>query len=416
MAHIKTRELKNGSKAYLVRWNDAAGKERSKQFGRMGDARAFKTEIEGELMRGTYVDPRAGDITVRQFGELWRDQRLDHRPATADRVRRQLTNHVDPLIGNLRMGAVRRGELQRWVHDLVRAGRLAPSTVRLVVATVHAMFERAVVDGLIGRNPCTGLSLPEVQRGEVAIPTDEQLRAIVARLRSPFYRRLVLVAAGTGMRSGELRGLTVDGNRSGDGPRVDFLRKTIKVDRQLIDVVDGQPVFGPPKTQAGYRTIPVDQSVMDVLAQQIAERGLGPGGVIFTGRDRQPITQGLVNATLSYVLDLLGWPPQTGLHLFRHYYASMLIRDGCSVKVVQKRLGDASAKVTMDTYGHLWPDDDERSRTAVQRMLGPIIADTCTGPSEVRKSVKSPSRTTRMVTSIACHSGNDTVVGGSGAP
>lgn len=403
MAHIRTRELKGGGKAYLVRWQDASSKERSKQFAKMGDARAFKVEIERELIRGTYVDPRSGEITLRQFGQLWCSRRVDHRPNTAARVRRELANHVFPLIGDLRIGAARRSDLQHWVQQLVANSGLAPRTIRGVVATVHAVFEHAVVDGLIVRNPCKGLSLPEITTGEVLIPTDEQFRAVLAGLHSPWYRRLVLVAAGTGMRSGELRGLTVDGDRPGDPPRVDFLRRTIRVDRQLVGITaDGQPIFGPPKTDAGYRTIPVDQAVMDLLAQQIAVQGLGPGGAIFTGRCGQLVSHQSLSNAMTRVLDPLGWPDDTGLHLFRHYYASMLIHDGCSVKVVQRRLGHATAKETLDTYGHLWPDDDEHSRSAVGKVLGPIIAETAMGPSEVRETVKSSSRTRRKVTSITC--------------
>jgi integrase len=408
MAHIRTRELKGGGKAYLVRWQDASSKERSKQFAKMGDARAFKVEIERELIRGTYVDPRSGEITLRQFGQLWCDQRVDHRATTAARVRRDLAKHVYPMIGDLRIGAARRSDLQCWVHQLVSTSGLAPSTVGVIVATAHAVFERAVSDGLIARNPCKGLSLPEIKNSEVLIPTDEQFRAVLAGLHSPWYRRLVLVAAGTGMRSGELRGLTVDGDRPGDPPRVDFLRRMIRVDRQLVGIAtDGQPIFGPPKSAAGYRTIPVDQTVMDVLARQIAESGIGPGGVIFTGRDKQLIAREYVTSALSRVFDRLGWPKQTGLHLFRHYYASMLIREGCNPKVVQKRLGDASAVITMDTYLHLWPDDDDRSRSAVAKVLGPIIAEASTGPSQVREAAISPSRTDRKVTSIVCQAASN---------
>ncbi|MGH3670099.1 MAG: hypothetical protein ACRDSH_05625 [Pseudonocardiaceae bacterium] len=125
MAHIKPRALKPGNggkprKAYLVRWIDAAGKERARQFPRMTDAKRFKVEIETALMRGTYVDPRAGDITLKLYAEKWRRGKLNHRPKTAAQVARDLAHYVYPCIGDLRIGAARRDDLQEWVGWLTR--------------------------------------------------------------------------------------------------------------------------------------------------------------------------------------------------------------------------------------------------------------------------------------------------------
>lgn len=389
MAHIDTRELKPDKttgkprKAYLVRWIDAAGKERAKTYRRMADAKVFKVEIERSLLRGTYIDPRAGDIDFKPYAESWRIGRLDHRPKTAQRVEQDLRCYTYPQIGTLRIGAARKNDLQTWVSALVHTYHLAPITIRGVVATVKSVFGHAVEAGLIARNPCVGLALPEVVKEEVVIPTAEQLREIISTLHSPWYRRLVIAVAGTGLRSGEIRGLTED--------RVDWLRRTVKVDRQLADVVDGQPVFAPPKTAAGHRTIPVARCVIDILAEQLAERGAGPECLIFTNQRRGPISRNTLNHALSRALDSLGWPDGTGAHLFRHYYASMLIHKGLNVKVVQKRMGHATAQETLDTYGHLWPDSDEDSRTAVTEVLAPIISEVATSPSTVRQSVKTTS-------------------------
>ncbi|MGH3635614.1 MAG: tyrosine-type recombinase/integrase, partial [Mycobacterium sp.] len=370
-------------------------KERSKQFGRMADARAFKVEIERELIRGTYVDPRAGDITFKDYAEQWRTERADHRATTAKRAESLLRLYAYPHLSDLRIGAARKSDLKQFVRALVmtpqrRAGthaidasrQISASMVHRVINVVKAVFSAAAEDGRIASNPCQGLWLPELERVEIEIPTTDQLVEIVAGFKASYYQRLVLAAAGTGLRSGELRGLTED--------RVNFLRRTVKVDRQLIGAPNRQPIWGPPKSKAGYRTIPVAQSIIDVFAAQIAERGVGPGGLIFTGRDHQPVIDSTLHHRLEEVLDPLGWPEQTGLHVFRHYYASLLIHAGLSVKVVQKRLGHATAQETLDTYGHLWPDDEEDSRTAVQEVLGPIVGGVSTSPSQVRESVSGP--------------------------
>jgi integrase len=67
--------------------------------------------------------------------------------------------------------------------------------------------------------------------------------------------------------------------------------------------------------------------------------------------------------------------PEVRSHDLRHFYASVLIRKGLSVKVVQARLGHASAVETLDMYGHLWPDDEDRTCQAVDELLGGELAE-----------------------------------------
>ncbi|MGB7799215.1 MAG: hypothetical protein WBL53_23600 [Pseudonocardiaceae bacterium] len=174
----------------------------------------------------------------------------------------------------------------QWVSVLVHTHGLKPRTVRGAVATVASIFARALEDGLIARNPCKGLSLPELDGAEVI--------AVRARV----------------------------------------------------------PVWGPPKTAAGYRTIPVAQCVIDVMAQQLAERKAGPEGLIFTGRTRGPLSGSTTNQALSRALDPLGWPDNTGLHLFRHYYASLLkvsrVASSASFRKIHERPLPATSPYELD--------------------------------------------------------------------
>jgi integrase len=70
-----------------------------------------------------------------------------------------------------------------------------------------------------------------------------------------------------------------------------------------------------------------------------------------------------------------GLPDGFQFNDLRHYFASLLIASGADVKVVQHRLRHASAKTTLDTYGHPWPDTDESTRTAVERVMSARLAD-----------------------------------------
>lgn len=146
-------------------------------------------------------------------------------------------------------------------------------------------------------------------------------------------RALVTFTAGAGMRQGEVLGLTVD--------RLDMLRRTVTVDRQLVTRPGKVTEFGPPKTKASNRTIPLPQVVVDALAALVFRL------------DRQPITRQAFGHVWRPAARAAGLPAGTGMHSLRHYCASLLIRYSESVKTVQARLGHASASETLDTYSHL---------------------------------------------------------------
>ena len=109
--------------------------------------------------------------------------------------------------------------------------------------------------------------------------------------------------------------------------------------------------------------------VVDALAAHLAAFPAGPDGLVFS-MSGKPITRSTFGYQWRAAIKASGLPDGTGFHALRHYYASLLIRHGESVKTVQARLGHASAVETLDTYSHLWPDSDDRTRDAIDSVLG----------------------------------------------
>ncbi len=134
------------------------------------------------------------------------------------------------------------------------------------------------------------------------------------------------------------------------------------------------PRFGPPKTEASVRVIPLPRVVVDALAAHLAAYPVGPDGLVFP-LGGEPITRQRFGHLWRPIAKAVGLSPGTGLHALRHYYASLLLRHGESVKTVQSRLGHASAVETLDTYAHLWPDSDDRTREAIDSVLDDPLAD-----------------------------------------
>jgi integrase len=233
---------------------------------------------------------------------------------------------------------------------------LAPATVEGVYKTVKAVFRSAVTDRVIAVSPCVDVTLPRKPRKRVVPLTTDQVLSI-AEFVPGRYRGLIVFMAGTGLRPSEAFGVTVD--------RVEFLRHQVTVDRQLSGTA---PTFGQPKTEASYRDVPLPDIVLEGLSAHISAHGLGAEGLLFTNTKGQPIDRrrfGEIWRRAAKKVQVASTP-----HDARHYYASLLIRYGESVKTVQARLGHSTAGETLNTYGHLWPDSDDRTRAAVDEMLG----------------------------------------------
>jgi integrase len=314
-------------------------------------ARQFRVEVEQSKLAGTWRDPRAGRVTVETYGEQWRvnqphrgDDDPDHLTSTAKVVKKSL-GHLYARLGSTAIAQVRPSHIQAWVKW--RSQAVAPSTLRTEMTWVRALFRAAVADHIITSSPCDGVRLPKVPDRSMVIPTPDDLEVIAGQLPA-HWRALIYVGAETGLRPGELFGLCVE--------QVDFLRRTLKVDRQH----DGAVL----KTDASYRTIPLAQSTCDLLAAQLAEFGPGKGGQVFHTADGGQLGKWAQTATYEAALacGLKGFR----LHDLRHYCASVMLHRGASIVEVQEQLGHESAVITMSTYAHLMPNSLDRRRAILE--------------------------------------------------
>lgn len=346
---------------YRARWREyPGGPQKTRQFDRKVDADRFLDTIRGDLARGVYIDPADAKILFRTYAEEWRAGQL-HRASTATQTETYLRVHAYPFLGHRPLGAVRRSEIQAWVKN--RSGVLAPGSVELVYRWVATIFKAAVGDRIIALSPCDRIALPKRPPSEVVPLEVAAVERLIAELQ-PRLRALVLFAAGIGLRQGECFGLTVD--------RVDFLRRQVRVDRQLVSATGGKPVFGPPKTQASFRTVPLPEAVIDALAAHLATFRNRRHQLVFTNRAGDPLRRSAFGTAWHRAARAAELPEGATFHDLRHFYASLLISRNCSIKTVQKRLGHQSATETLDTYSHLWPDSDDETRTAIDSVLRTI--------------------------------------------
>lgn len=365
MASIKQRP----DGAWRARYRDDANKEHAKHFKLKRDAQRWLDEVTTSVITGQYVDPKASLVTFRAYADAWLAAQV-HSPATEALYRSHLERHAYPVLGDKPLGSILTTTVQGWVKSLsigdeaTKRKGLAPATVGVVYTVVASVFRAAVHDRKLTSTPCRRIKLPTVEKTRVVPLTTEQVE-ILADAVPPEFRTLVILTAGTGMRQGEVLGLTRD--------RLRLLGKNpvVTVDRQLVTLKGGKTDFGPLKTEASYRTIPLPKVVIKALNKHIADYGIQDSELLFTWLSH-PITRQKFGHLWRPAAATAGLTKETGtgMHALRHYYASLLIRYGESVKTVQGRLGHKSATETLDTYGHMWADSDDRTREAIDSVLG----------------------------------------------
>jgi integrase len=340
---VKTLRYGQGLR-YRARYVDESGRTHSRSFAdkQKKAAQRWLDEQTASIVTGQYVDPKAGRITFREYAEGWRKRKV-HRPSTQAHTETMLRRHAYPTLGDRPLSSILPSEIEAWVKWLgtddprSKHKALAPATIGVVHSIASSVMKAAVRDRRIVANPCEGTKLPQIEREQVVPLTTEQVTALADSM-PPALGALVTVGAGTGMRQGECFGLTVD--------RIDFLRRTLRVDQQLVTVQNRDPFLAPPKTKASVRTIPLPQVVIDALGEHLAMYPPGPDGFVFA-LDGEPIRRSAFGHVWRPAVEAAGLPSGTGFHALRHYYASLLIRHGESVKTVQSRLGHASATETL---------------------------------------------------------------------
>jgi integrase len=404
--------------AWVVDYVDQAGKRRLKTFTKKKAADNYAATANVEIRAGVHTADSAS-ITISEAGKLWIEtgEARGLERATTAAYRQHLRLHIEPYLGNVKLSQLSAPMVREFEDRLARGDMPAgtepqPRTqamIRKIRVSLSSLLSDAQERGLVSRNVVRDLrktrrrgaerQAERRQRGKlkvgVHIPTREEIKAIVGAAEGR-WRPLLLTAIFTGLRASELRGLRWED--------VDFDKRELHVRQRA----DRYSAIGKPKSEAGERTVPLTPMVLNALrewkggpsgARMVepaaprpptcpeSEKGLvfpSSGGLV--EHHKNLVERGLAPTQIAAGVTIQtkgkdGKPVErakyTGLHAFRHFYASWCINrraDGgleLPAKVVQERLGHSSIMMTMDVYGHLFPrgDDSAELATAERKLL-----------------------------------------------
>ncbi|MBQ0884499.1 site-specific integrase [Streptomyces sp. RM72] len=363
---------------YRARYIGPDGTEKSKSFPdkQKRKAETWLANIEADMSRGDYIAPEAGKVTFEQYVTKWmRTQMTD--PATRESVEMRLRVHAIPHIGKRPMASFNPSHLRLWMRTLEDSG-LSAAYRRGIFAHVSTVFTAAVEDRVIRANPCSARSVkaPRLDPRKVKPWTAERVKGVRTELPEQ-YRALVDCAAGCGLRQGEAFGLAVED--------VDFLGGVLHVVRQ-VKLLRNRPVFAPPKG-GKERDVPLPESIGFALAGHLTRFPAAEVTLPWKALDGPPVTATLIFRSPEGLplnrnrFNDRQWRPalraagmasgrDNGMHALRHFYASVLLDAGESIKALSEYLGHHDPGFTLRTYTHLMPTSATRTRAAVDAVFG----------------------------------------------
>ena len=360
--------------AWVVDYKDQNGKRHIRTFAKKRDADAAHAKTKVEVQSGTHAADSTS-ITVHEAAELWlvRGEAEGLERGTMRYYRDMVEKHINPIVGNLKLSRLNQPIVEKMRDDLLKTRSRAMT--QKAIKILKGILKDAKRRGLVSQNVAQDVSVKTQSRHqeEIVIPTRDEARQMIETAEGR-CRPLLITAIFTGLRASELRGLT--------WPNVDLDKGVIHV-RQRADRYND---MGSPKSKAGRRDIPIGALVVNALREWKLACPKGELELVFPNgagkveslgniynRGFYPIQRACGMTVESGAKDEEGNPvvsAKYGFHALRHFYASWLIDQGFKPKQIQSMMGHSSITLTFDTYGHLFPsEEDEQAKLSTAELV-----------------------------------------------
>ena len=380
---LKGKELGKGlgqrkDKYYYAKYS-YHGKKGQQSFHTLVEAKNWRQEQLYLCRHPELRTATSPDMTVDAWFNRWLKDVVGNRaPNTLRNYRERYEHNVQPFIGSMLLRDVKPMDCQMIMNAM--ESDYAGSTIRQTYMTMGTFFKSAKDNGFIDRHPMDGVRYTKPVRAVDDIhflTVDEQKRFLEAAKGSHNYAQYALILE-TGLRTGEMIGLTWDA--------IDWEKRTLTVNKTLeFRYKQDEWRAGPPKTESSYRTIPLTDTAYGILREIYDTREyrkeLKDLSTVLTFMDRKTgQKRKLVMRDLVFINWRTGMPAKNSsydthlyklcdeagikrfcMHALRHTYATRAIESGMQPKVLQKLLGHASSKTTMDRYVHVTDDSMQKA-------------------------------------------------------
>jgi integrase len=334
-------------KRWRASYVDDNGREHTKAFARKVEAQSWlDNEITPALAAGTYVEPKAGQVTAAAVYASWSSSQAHISAKTAATRKSTWNSRVEPHWGTVAVVDIKTSAIKAWVARM-KSDEVGTATIENAFGLLRQVLGAAVEDRRIPRNPCEGVRLPKRKHPDRGYLTHAQVAALAGAVDR--HAEVVRFLSYTGLRWGEMAALRVQD--------FDMLRRRVNVSRSVTE--SGGLVWSTPKTWE-RRSVPFPAVLADELSSLMV--GKRRNDLVFTdtrgnvlrnsnwrARVFEPAVSKCQKADESF--------PSITPHDLRHTAASLAVSAGANVKAVQRMLGHAKASMTLDVYADLFDDD-----------------------------------------------------------
>lgn len=353
------------------------GKQRQKSVSGKTQKEVLRKmqEIRVQANNGTYRAP--SKETLAGWLDIWASTYLAGvKPRTVEIYESDIRLHIKPVLGSIKLEALDTHTIQRFYNQLMvganGAPGLSPKSVKNIHGVLHHALNQAVANGLLRSNPADACILPRVEKKELKPLDEDEISKFLVAIQGSTYEDIFLVTLFTGLREGEVLGLTWD--------CVDFERGILLINKQIqLHQEKGMKAYALVSPKNGKsRTVAAAPSVIERLKhrraaqaeQQLLAGSLwdNPDNLVFTDPSGKHLTKPTVYRAFKKAVASIG-RPDARFHDLRHSYAVAALRSGDDVKTVQSNLGHATAAFTLDVYGHVTDKMKQESAARMEKFI-----------------------------------------------
>lgn len=293
------------------------------------------------------------------------------RPRTGHQYEQLINKYILPHLGRIRLKDLNLRVFNKFYDALTGQG-VGIWNVNYTHRVIHAALEQAIRNGILGRNPSHGATVPRQNHKEMRILSDHQVGQFLVTAGTSRYETLYQIAIKTGLRISELRGLTWSD--------VDWIKGTLTVGRQIQDIPGKGTVTSNPKTRSGTRTIKLGEATLQELRKQKqrlkfeqvqAHNNWQDNDLIFPSTRGTPFSRKNLYSDFQMILKTANLP-RMRFHDLRHTAASLMLNHGIPVVVVSKILGHANPSVPLNVYAHCLVDMQNEAANLMDEIVTPV--------------------------------------------
>lgn len=346
------------------------------------DERTAKRKLRVALAEVETGQVAYGTGTLGEWLDTWmKDYKFRAlEPITYTQYTRIIDTIIKPAIGQKKLASIKTPDIQKFINSLQRdgirqdnsTGGYSTSYIQKIRNMLHDAFDQAATNGMIIRNPVNGVEMPKQTKPQIRVLSHDEQERFIAALDGFELRPMFMLALCTGMRRGELLGLTWD--------CVDFRNKTITVRQSATrykDPVTGQAIhtIKEPKTWTSYRKIPMVDNIIPILKNHMQSQRVhmmdpkwNPNDLVFCSSKGTIIEANTVNRYLNQIIKRAELE-KFSMHALRHTFATRMMEAGVPAKVVQEMLGHKDVALTLNTYTHVTLDTAHREIAKINDLI-----------------------------------------------